>query len=231
MPTTRGWTLSGAYWFSKAIDTGASFLSIAAGDDASQGHSQTLDDVVGDLRAPSAFHQSHAATANLTYQISSRHRWLRSWRLSSVLVGRSGTPFTVITGSDAPGYGNVDGVSGDRPVLLDPSILGRSINHPDSSRQMLPISAFRYLTVEDSRGNLGSNVFRRAPLRNWNAALERRFNLRQDRSLSFRAESLNLSNTPQFAEPIADLSNPAFGKITNTLNDGRSFRITISLDF
>jgi hypothetical protein len=231
LPTTRGWTLSGAYWFSKAIDTGASFLSIAAGDDASQGHSQTLDDVVGDLRAPSSFHQSHAATANLTYQISSRRRWLRSWRLSSVLVARSGTPFSVITGSDAPGYGNVDGVSGDRPVLLDPSILGRAITHPDSSRQMLPGSAFRYLTLDDKRGNLGSNVFRRAPLRNWNASLERRFTLIQDRSLAFRAESLNLSNTPQFAEPVADLSNPAFGKITNTLNDGRSFRFTISFDF
>ncbi len=231
LPTNRGWTISTAYWFSKAIDTGATFLNIAAGDDASQGHSQTLDNVAADLRGPSSFHQSHAATANLSYQFSARHQWLRSWRLSSVLVGRSGTPFNVITGSDAPGYGNVDGVSGDRPVLLDPSVLGRAITHPDLARNQLPRDAFRFLTLSDARGNLGSNVFRRAPLRNWNASIERRFTLAQDRFLSFRAESLNLSNTPQFAEPVSDLSNPAFGKITNTLNDGRSFRFTLGLDF
>ncbi len=31
-------------------------------------------------------------------------------------------------------------------------------------------------------------------------------------------------NTPQFAEPSTQLTSPAFGQITNTLNDGRAFR-------
>jgi hypothetical protein len=55
--------------------------------------------------------------------------------------------------------------------------------------------------------------------------------MQQDRAVSFRAESINATNTPQFAEPVWDLSNPAFGKITNTLNDGRTLRFSLSLEF
>ena len=48
---------------------------------------------------------------------------------------------------------------------------------------------------------------------------------------ALRAESINLLNTPQFAEPNPDLSSPAFGKITNTLNDGRVFRLQLRISF
>lgn len=78
---------------------------------------------------------------------------------------------------------------------------------------------------------MGNNTFRRGGIYNLNAGLERRFMLRGERALSFRAEGVNVLNTPQFAEPNADLSSPAFGQITNTLNDGRTFRFTLRLDF
>ena len=52
-----------------------------------------------------------------------------------------------------------------------------------------------------------------------------------DTSLTFRAESLNLLNHPQFAEPGRNLTSPDFGQITNTLNDGRAFKFTLQLDF
>ena len=47
--------------------------------------------------------------------------------------------------------------------------------------------------------------------------------------LTFRAESVNLFNTPQFAEPGFELANANFGHITNTLNDGRTFRFHLQL--
>jgi hypothetical protein len=64
-----------------------------------------------------------------------------------------------------------------------------------------------------------------------NAALSRSWPLRSEATVTFRGESINLLNTPQFADPNADLSSPAFGKITNTLNDGRSFQFTLQLQF
>jgi hypothetical protein len=66
---------------------------------------------------------------------------------------------------------------------------------------------------------------------NVNAALSHAWSLRGATILTFRAESINLFNTPQFAEPTKELTSPSFGRITNTLNDGRTFRFTLRLGF
>jgi hypothetical protein len=49
--------------------------------------------------------------------------------------------------------------------------------------------------------------------------------------LTVRAESINLFNTPQFAEPGLELANANFGQITNTLNDGRTFRFGVQFSW
>ncbi len=234
LPAWRGLTLDTSYWFSKAIDTGGSYVNIAAGDDALQGYAQTADGIAADLKGVSNFHQSHAFLMRSNYAIpawNGARAVTKDWRLSAVYLAKSGIPFTVISGSDSPGYGNVDGVNGDRPNLLTPAILGRTIGNPDTARQLLPRSAFQLIQPFDPRGNLGNTTFRRGGIRNLNAGLERRFVLHGDRALAFRAEGVNVLNTPQFAEPNGDLSSPAFGEITNTLNDGRTFRFTLRLDF
>src|SRR5262249_30312243 len=161
--------IDASYWFSKAIDTGAAYTNTAAGDDSRQGYSQTQDVIVADLKGPSAFDQSHSALICLRYAtpaLSAKGRPVPSvfgrWSFSAVWLNKTGIPFTVITGSDGPGFGNVDGTNGDRPNLLDPSVLGRTIGNPDTSTTLLPRSAFRFLAVGEQRGNLGSNTFRRA---------------------------------------------------------------------
>lgn len=81
------------------------------------------------------------------------------------------------------------------------------------------------------RGNLGHFVFRKGGIRNVNAALARSWKLGGEKSLVARAESINFFNTPQFAEPGKELTSPSFGQITNTLNDGRTFRFLLRLAF
>jgi len=44
-----------------------------------------------------------------------------------------------------------------------------------------------------------------------------------------RGEAYNLTNHPQFDEPQRNLSAPPFGKITNTLNDGRVLQLGLRL--
>jgi hypothetical protein len=230
-PNWHGLTLDASYWMSKAIDTGASYLNTAAGDDAKQGYSQTVDQVTSDLKGLSTFDAKHAVLVRLNYATPKIRRFdsiFGRWNLNSVFLAKSGLPFTVITGSDGPGSGNVDGVNGDRPNILDPSILGMAINHPDI---FLPRAAFGLIQPTDPRGNIGVSTFRRGGIRNINASLGRSWTIAGEKKLSFRAESLNLFNTPQFAEPNPDLSSPAFGKITNTLNDGRIFRFQLRFSF
>jgi hypothetical protein len=137
-----------------------------------------------------------------------------------------------VAGSDGPGFGNVDGLPGDRPFVLDPSILGRTIGNPATSRQLLPRSAFRFQNAPaELAGNLGRNTFRKGKIANLNASLARTWVLANDLQMTLRAESINLTNTPQFAEPGSSLSAPNFGQINNTLNDGRTFRFLLRLVF
>ena len=119
----------------------------------------------------------------------------------------------------------------DRPNLLDTSILGRTIGHPDTSVQRLPTAAFFFMQPTDDRGNLGRNTFRKGGIYNVNASLARTWSLSSEKSLTFRAESINLFNTPQFAEPGNSLGLPNFGQITNTLNDGRTFQFLLRFGF
>ena len=64
-----------------------------------------------------------------------------------------------------------------------------------------------------------------------NVAISRAWNINTEKSITLRAESINFLNTPQFAEPSTDLTNPSFGKITNTLNDGRTFQFQLRFRF
>jgi hypothetical protein len=185
------------------------------------------------MKGPSDFDQAHAGLWNVVYDAPGLTRAPRAlkalfggWQVSSVILLKSGTPFGA-TAADAPGLGNVDGAGSDRPNIDDPSILGRSVDHPDLAPRQLPRSAFSFIQPYERTGNLGTNTFRKDGIFNVNFGLSRRFAVGADRSLTLRAESLNFLNHPQFAEPGFDLSGENFGQITNTLNDGRVFRFTL----
>lgn len=238
MPRWGGLNLEASYWWSKSIDLGGSYLNTAANANRRLTESPSEFDVHGELRGVSTFDQPHAALINFSYQtaaLGSRGRLMRSlfgaWQLSSVLLFKSGTPFSVLAGSDAPGFGNVDGSQSDTPLLLDTAILGRSIDDPDTSFDQLPADAFGYIAPTDRRGNLGRNTFRRDGIANINMAVSKSWTLGGDNALLLRAESLNFTNHPQFEGPGANLAEANFGRITNTLNDGRTFRFTLRLTF
>ena len=190
------------------------------------------------MRALSSFHQPHAFLTRLNYELprpTGGGQWmgklLGSWRFSSVILLKTGTPFTVVSGSDGPGFGNVDGTGRDRPNVLDPAVLGNAVDHPDTSRSQLPASAFTYIGPTQFAGTLGRNTFRKDAIANLNLAVSRRWAFGSDMALFLRAESINLTNTAQFAEPGRDLESSNFGKITNTLNDGRTFRFLLRFSF
>ena len=238
VPRWHGLSSETSYWFSKAMDLGANYSSTGNSRDTFRGRSQTEFDVHGDVKSVSDFHQSHAFLWRVGYQtpgLSGRtglvQKMFGRWEMFSVVLLKSGTPITVSSGSDGPGFGNVDGTSGDRVHILDPSILGRTINHPDTSTERLPRSAFAFIRPGETAGNIGRNTFRKDGIRNINFALSRNWKVAAEKTLSFRAESVNLLNTPQFAEPSLQLTSPSFAQITNTLNDGRTFRFVLRFAF
>jgi hypothetical protein len=49
--------------------------------------------------------------------------------------------------------------------------------------------------------------------------------------LQLRADFYNLLNHPQFAEPVSDPSNAAFGRITRTALNNRTLQLGVHLYF
>ena len=238
MPRWRGLTFDASYWFSKTIDFGANYTSTASGGDSRRTRSPSESGHQEEMKGLSSFDQPHALLWRVNYEtprLPMQNGWigriLGQWQVSSFILVKSGTPFGVHSGSDAPGFGNVDGSGSDRPILLDPSILGRTIDNPDTSQEMLPRSAFAFIEPTSARGNLGRHTFRRDGIWNVNAGLSRRWSLSGDKSLQFMAESINSLNHPQFATPGRRLTNDNFGQITRTLNEGRTFAFTLKFSF
>ncbi len=238
VPTWRGLALDTSYWFSKGIDLESNYTGTGSSSDAWFSQSQSESNSHGEMRGLSTFDQPHAFLTRLHYDLpQARGRksppaaLLANWRISSVILLKSGTPFTVVSGSDGRGFGNVDGTGRDRPHVLDPAVLGRAIDHPDTSRGLLPTTAFSFIAPFEQNGSLGRNTFRKDAISNFNVSLSRKFSVGSERVLLFRAESINFLNTPQFAEPGRDLASPNFGRITNTLNDGRTFRFLLQFNF
>ena len=231
----KGFTVDAAYWFSKSIDLGSDYTNTMNGGDARRAVSQTSYNIHSDVKSLSFFDQPHSMLLRAVYETPAGRGWagrlLGSWQLSTVTLVKTGTPFTVQTGSDGPGFGNVDGAMGDRPHLLDPSLLGATIGNPDTSRLLLRRDAFAFQQLGDIAGTLGLRTFRRGKIANVNASLSKSWAVSSEQRLTFRAESVNFFNTPQFANPNFSLTSPSFGRITNTLNDGRTFRFSLSLDF
>ena len=233
-PNWRGLSLTASYWLSKSLDLGSSYTNTASGADARVAVSQTEEESHRDLKGLSDFDQPHAFLLQASYTVPRglADGWigklLRDWTFSTVTLLKSGTPFTVESGSDGPGFGNIDGRRGDRPMILDPSILGRVIGSPDTSESLIPRNAFRYIDApSEQAGSLGRNTFRKGKIANINTSLARRFAMGPEWSMELRAESINFFNTPQFAEPGRYLASPNFGQINNTLNDGRTYRFQI----
>ena len=226
----RGLTWNARYTFSKAITSSDThFAQIGTGF-----HNSTIEDVFGDLRGLARFDTPHALTIGYRFEFpwARNQRGIRSlllggWNISGTTTFRSGTPTHVHTGSDSPGFGNVDGVSGDRPNLLNQEILWKSIDHPDTARFIFTRENFDTIIPPGGRGNLGYQTFRNDGTHNWNIAVEKDFRAGETGIFQFRTELLNSFNQPHFDEARHVISADTFGRILNTSNKGRVIQLTL----
>lgn len=145
------------------------------------------------------------------------------WQLSAIFVAQSGTPFTVVSGNpDSNGFNQATaGVSpngGNRPDIIHAGALPHDYSNPDAAFDttwFAPALAGRV-------GTSGRNQYYGPGLVNLDASLSRGFHLRERLSLQLRTDFFNLLNHTNFANPVADMSNASFGRITQTLGSAVS---------
>ncbi len=153
------------------------------------------------------------------------------WQVNGLFSAYSGSPFSIssaATSLNLPGSNQpADQVKDDVAILG-----GIGTGNPwfDTSA-FVPVTAVRF-------GNAGFNSMRGPGFANFDVSVFRQFALGSARTLQFRLEIFNLTNTAHFANPSGNASNPAsFGIITGTANSGREgiderfFRVGLRLGF
>ena len=148
---------------------------------------------------------------------------LGGWRVSGIFQARTGFPITVIDGANR----SLQGVRGnERPNCTgDPVPADQKITH------WLDINAFARVPL-GTWGNCPVGVARAPGYKNIDLVLAKRFSLGGERAFEFRAEAFNLTNTPSFSPPAANINAPNdFGTITNTVSTARTVELVVKLFF
>jgi len=222
-----------AYTWSKAIDTTSEATFVGTGDSNQNGNSAR------NARGLSRFHTPHRFTFYGSYRLpffanerGFLGQTLGGWQFSGVVKLAKGTPFSVnTTALDV----NFDGFSEPRPILLDPSVLGNSVNHPATSRDALPRAAFRTLTVNDLNAiTLGRNTFFLDGVKNVDMGIMKIFLMPwEGHKVTLRADLFNAFNHVQYGFPSQSLANTNFGAITTaaTLYVPRNIQVSLRYQF
>jgi hypothetical protein len=156
----------------------------------------------------------------------------QGWQLQSVIVLRSGVPYTPTISIDRANTG----VGGQRPNLnpngCNPSFQ-RSLAHWfDSSCYVLP-AQYTYGTVR-------ANTLRSDMHRQYDASIFKNFTMPRSTLLQFRAEFFNISNTTSFSAPGASITSSGstapvntstYGQITSTSVPSRDIQFALKYDF
>ena len=211
-----GLQFQAAYTFSESTDTNSEATFVGTGDSNQNGPNAQY------AKGYSRFHTPHRFTLNASYRLpffegrnDALGIALGGWMVSGVLRLASGTPFTVITTAVDVDF---DGFGESRPVLVDRSILGNSVDHPSVSQQQLPASAFRPVTFGDTIADLvPRNSFFTDGTNRLDMALSKSFDMPwTGHSLAVRMEGFNVLNQVQFGFPSNNVTATNFGALVGT---------------
>lgn len=149
----------------------------------------------------------------------------KDWQVNLIGFWQTGLPFTVVDGAAAI---NLPGITSDRPD----QIASASLSNP-TINEFFNTAAFQR-QVAGTPGDERSNSVYGPHARVLNVSAMKDFSITERWRLQFRAECFNLTNTPNFAAPAADISVPAtFGVISSTAANmnPREFEFALKLMF
>lgn len=162
---------------------------------------------------------------------------LGGYELAGVFVLRSGEPLSVTRGIDF----NDDGdAATDRPALIGGNLRDLYARGSEVERTQFLVDQAQALTILNTPANVTDpfaqvprNAFRAPYVTFYDLSLIKRFQLGETARLGFEVNAFNIFNRVNFAAPIAVLSNPQFGRITNTLDgtNPRQLQLGVKLTF
>ena len=145
------------------------------------------------------------------------------WQVNTILTFHSGLPFTLITAGDIANTGN----SGNYERL---NVIG-NLSSPNKSNAEWFNTAAVAVPQQYTFGNLGRNSLRSDWFKNDDLSIFRSFPIIGERSIEFRAEAFNFTNTPTWAAPGANISVAHFGQVTSTNSTSREVQFALKIHY
>jgi Carboxypeptidase regulatory-like domain len=225
---SSGLSFDADYTFSKSLDD----ASDAGTTNAEYNLPQSVY-APGLEAGPSSFDHRHRMTANVVYDFPFardaagwRYRLLGEWRGSGILIIQSGAPFTVNLSSaeDVANIGLINAMNVERPNLL-----ANPNDGPKSPAAWFNTTAFA-LPAPFTFGNSGRNIVVGPDLANLDLSLQKKWSLRENRALEFRADAFNALNHPNFNLPGRIFGAANFGVITSA-QDARELQFALKWVF
>ncbi|MBK9373430.1 MAG: TonB-dependent receptor [Holophagales bacterium] len=212
---TRDFSGQLSYTYGKTLDTGSDATNLGAGDTNITGPNDNF--AYGYSRFDTRHRLTVLGSYDLPFYRGQRDvvgQLLGGWKIAATFRYASGTPFSVV--DSATDDIDWDGFQEDRPIVIDPGVLGAEVDDPGTAKNALPSGAFRRATPEDSVDDLvRRNQFRMDSLLNLDLGLYKTVFLPwEDHQLVLRAEIYNVFNRAQFGTPSNDWAASTFGALT-----------------
>ena len=146
------------------------------------------------------------------------------WQAQTILVVRSGTPYTPIVSSDRANTG----VGSQRPNLNPAggsATFQRSLATWFDKSRYVVAPTFQY-------GQVRANTLRSGTYNQFDASIFKNFSLPGESTLSFRAEFFNFPNTVSFNAPSnVTIDSATAGQVTSSSNTPRQIQFALKYNF
>jgi hypothetical protein len=195
---------------------------------------------------PSDFDVRHRVVFSPTYDLPfmKDNRWLGGWSLNAIFSWQTGAPIAML---DSVGDPNGSGVTNQRPNFYGPGnatdYINTSVspangfirnplspNNPDPSGLgtvfgpvLCPATVNNGVWCDS---NLGRGTLHGPHFINLDFGINKGFRITEGAKVTFMANFFDLANHPNFENPNANVSDPAFGKSQSTFGDNGGHRVT-----
>ena len=230
---SKGLTITGAYTFSHAIDNVAELFG-GPGGALQQSTNFNLS------RANSGFDVRQRVVVSGVYELPvgkgkallNRRGILNTvfggWQLTNILSFQQGLPFSVTTANALQRLGASNLADWRADLVGDPWIgnptQNRWYNPAAFALPQAPVGVWHY-------GNSGRNILRADGIGNLDSGLMKTFDIRERFHVQFRWEVFNVSNSPQYADPVNGIDNPDAGRVLSIVNQPRQMQFALRLAF
>jgi hypothetical protein len=228
---SHGLAMQVSYTWSQALDFASSFPTLSNNFDIAGTYGMLINNL--DPRAnyaPADYHRQHVFNFSHLWELpfgAGTNRWnqgwvgqlIGNWQLNGIFRWATGNRFNVYAD---PTQCNCPGNTLLANVIGDPSSAGFF----DMGQVGLNRADFA-IPAPGTFGNLGRNTLRGPAFYNYDLSVFRSFPIMDQMKLEFRGEAYNLLNTPQFGNPIGNLSSSLFGQTRDLRSGGNNRQINL----